>query len=43
MWVEKEYLVFEGYWFVGGSEFVDMMKVDVVSGEGDGYGELFVE
>jgi cytosine/adenosine deaminase-related metal-dependent hydrolase len=43
LWAEKEYPVLEGHWFAGGSEFADTMKVDVVSGEGDGYGELFVE
>ncbi|KAL2213366.1 amidohydrolase [Sarocladium strictum] len=43
LWAKKDYPVLEGQWFAGGSEFGDTLKVDVVSGEGDGYGELFVE
>ncbi|KAK0389218.1 hypothetical protein NLU13_2793 [Sarocladium strictum] len=43
VWAAKDYPVLEGQWMAGGSEFADTMKVDVVSGQGNGYGELFVE
>ncbi|KAF5227411.1 hypothetical protein FAUST_11782 [Fusarium austroamericanum] len=41
VWAEKEYPVLEGKW--QGSDYADTLKADVVAGEGDGYGELFVE
>ncbi|CAG2005276.1 unnamed protein product [Fusarium graminearum] len=41
IWAKKEYPILEGKW--QGSDYADTLKADVIAGEGDGYGELFIE
>ena len=42
-WAAKPYPVIEGPWLVGDARYGDTERTDVVRGEGDGYGDLFVE
>ncbi|GKU06713.1 amidohydrolase family protein [Fusarium langsethiae] len=41
IWANKEYPILKGKW--EGSDYADTLKADVIPGEGDGYGELFVQ
>ncbi|KAH8176303.1 amidohydrolase family protein [Sarocladium implicatum] len=42
-WSKKPYPVLEGQWLVGDAKYGETERADLVRGEGDGYGDLFVQ